>query len=59
LSYGGLVKLMKDHGAGPVNDALEDLVENCASVQRPYAWLSKAAAEYASSSASSRNEVAR
>jgi hypothetical protein len=53
LSYGGLVKLMKDHGAGAVNDALEDLIENAGQVQRPYPYLARVAAELASSSTSS------
>ncbi len=45
LTYGGLVKLMKDHGAAAVNDALEDLIENADEVQRPYPYLAKVAAE--------------
>ncbi len=49
LTYGGLVKLMKDHGAGAVNDALEDLIEHADEVQRPYPYLAKVAAELAQS----------
>lgn len=49
LTYGGLVKLMKDHGAAAVNDALEDLIENADEVQRPYPYLAKVAAELGAS----------
>lgn len=47
LTHAGLVRLMKDYGAGAVNAALEELVANERDVDNPFTWLRAAAREHA------------